>query len=144
MGGTADAREVTTSRPVKGSGVRLYSPATVGAYSVFGGLPMGCLLYGINSARRGARIMGTIMYLLAGASCIFMTFAAALGGSISIYGLLGILGGIGFYNLESEPFRAAVLKGATRARWWPPLVFLVGTYLVVAMMVVALGIRVSK
>jgi hypothetical protein len=58
--------------------------------------------------------------------------AAALGASVSLYGLLGIFGAIGFYNLESGPFRSALLKGAVRARWWPPAIIVFGMYLLFA------------
>jgi len=138
---TVESNELRDPQGPGLTGVKLYSPATVAAYSVVGGLPLGCLLYGLNSARRGSRGIATILYVLAAANCLIMTAAAGLGASIRGYGLLGIFGAIGFYNLESGPFRRALLKGATRARWWPPALIVIAIYVLAAVAQVALSGR---
>ena len=76
--------------------------------------------------------MGTILYVVGGGSYLFMLVAAAAGASVRAYGLLGIFGAIGFYNMESAPFQNALRRGATRARWWPPALIAVGSNVVLA------------
>jgi hypothetical protein len=73
-----------------------------------------------------------------------MVIGAALGASVQAYGLLGVFGAIGFYNLESAPFRSATLKGAGRARWWPPALIAIGTYLLLAVAADMSGLRIQK
>jgi len=118
------------------AGKRLYSPAVVATYSVVGGLPLGCLLYGVNSTRRGGSGLGTILLAVAAASFAFMAVGAVLGAHVALYGALGWFGGIGFYNLESGPFERAMARGAIRAKWWPPALIAVASYLVIGVVVV--------
>jgi len=119
------------------AGLRLYSPATVATYSCVGGLPLGCLLYGLNATRRGGRGLGTVLMVIAGASFVLMVVGAAVGVPVgNAYGVLGLFGAIGFYNFESGPFQRALAKGAVRARWWPPAVIAISVYVVIAVAVV--------
>ena len=118
------------------AGKRLYSPATVATYTVVGGLPLGCLLYGLNSTRRGGKWLGAALLVVAAASFVFMAVGAAVGAHVALYGMLGLFGGIGFYNLESGPFERAMAKGAIRARWWPPALIAIASYLVIGIVVV--------
>ena len=118
------------------AGTSLYSPGAVAAYSLLGGLPLGCVLYGLNVARRGSRIMGTALSLLGAASYLFMLVATALGGeSLAIYSFLGIFGAIGFYKLESGSFRQALNRGAVKASWWPPLLLALFSWVLIAIVV---------
>jgi hypothetical protein len=117
------------------AGKRLYSPAAVATFSVIGGLALGCLLYGLNSRRRGGKGLATVLLVVAAASFLFMAVGAGLRAHISLYGALGLFGAIGFYNLESGPFERAVAKGAVRAKWWPAALIALVSYLVIGVAV---------
>lgn len=117
-------------------GTRLYGPEVILAYFVLGGIPLGTVLYGLNCSRRGQRVIGGVLAFLAG-----VTFLLLLASRMSGYGsgtlrssLLSILIGIGIMQLEVGPYEAAVAKGALPARWWPPLLAVLGIALLLTVL----------
>jgi hypothetical protein len=128
-----------TPKPSKDSSIQslqrryLYSPDTIAAYCVLS-FPVGLYLYGLNVARRGGRIMG---YFLAGLSAIVFLgtlTADALGIRGSTFGVIGIFVGIGLYKMECSSYRLELSRGAAKASWWPPLLWILG--LIVAVVIV--------
>ena len=137
--GEQDVASAVASKPSSLAGIRLYSPGAIAAYTLLGGFPTGCALYGLNSARRGSRVFGVVLYVVAAASCILMIVGATLGADVRAYGLFGVFGAIGLYTLESGPFDRAMRIGAIRAKWWPPALLLLTAYLLAGVAKVTWG-----
>jgi hypothetical protein len=136
------AAQMETTRPlnpVKDSPFRslqrcyLYSPDTIVAYCVLI-LPVGLYLYGLNVARRGSRIMGYFMVGLSAIALLGMLTGFALGIRVSTFGAIGIFVGIGLYKMECSRYRLELSRGAVNARWWPPLLWVLG--LIVALVII--------
>lgn len=113
-------------------GVRLYKPGVLALYIVISGLPIGLLLYGLNIARRGQRRLGGVLWVLSGILLALMLALAATGGRVRGFGILSIPIAIWVYGTERKPYALALKKGATPAKWWPPLLLVFGLILVVS------------
>jgi hypothetical protein len=113
------------SQTGKLAGTKLYTPAVILSYCILGNMPLGLFLYGRNSARRGQRVMGGVLSILSVLTLALLFLAAAVGvqsrGILSLPFLLSIFVGIGIFHLESGPYKPALARGETGARWWPPL-----------------------
>ncbi|MEZ4651015.1 MAG: hypothetical protein R3E97_19960 [Candidatus Eisenbacteria bacterium] len=120
--------------PMSLDGRRFYHPGIIATYSVLS-LPVGMYLYGLNVARRGSRVMGRTMTIVAGLVLLGMFVNAAAGGPPLRTGALGIFVGIAMIRLESSTYRYAVAHGGTRARWWPPLLWVIGIGVLLALVV---------
>ena len=74
-------------------------------------------------------------YSMAGMSVLTLLGGAiapqAMGPRISAVSFLGIFVAIGLLNMEDPSYRAALLRGGTTARWWPPLLWVIGSVFVV-------------
>lgn len=103
------------------SGVKLYSPGVLAAYFILGNLPIGMALYALNVARRGDRWIGYLLFCMSAATLLALLSAAAAGTRLRTLQLLAVLVGLGIWQIETPPYRRAIRSGATRARWWPPL-----------------------
>ena len=136
---TSEASEPTESRPPRDlEGRRFYRPGVIATYCVLS-FPVGLYLYGLNVARRGSRMTG---YTLAGMSCVAflgMLAAGVMGARVSGFGILGIFAGIGLLNMEGRPYRLALSRGGGTARWWPPLLWVLGTILLVVIIATVFG-----
>jgi hypothetical protein len=119
------------------AGCRFYRPGVIGTYCVLS-LPLGLWLYGLNLARRGSRVMGYSLASICGATLLVMFAASVLDARVSPVGifpvLLGIVVGIRLFNIEGSLYRLAVSRGGMTARWWPPLLWLLGTMVLVAIL----------
>ena len=113
------------------SGVTLYSPGVLAAYFILGNLPIGMALYALNVARRGDRWIGYLLFCMAAVTLLVLLSAAAGGTRLRTLQLLAVLVGLGIWQIETPPYRRAIRSGATRARWWPPLVAVVALQLAV-------------
>jgi hypothetical protein len=116
-------------------GIRLYRPGVLVAYFILGNLPIGMALYALNLARRGDRVLG---YFLFGASVLALALllvAAIAGRNLRGWTLLALVIGLAVYGAERGPYRSAVQRGARPARWWPPLVGVLGLLVVLAALV---------
>jgi hypothetical protein len=107
------------------SHVRLYRPGIIALYFAIGGLPVGCLLYGLNVARRGDRLFGYILAIAGAGTYLLLVLAVTSGVGVAGFGLLALLVGLGVMHMERRPYRDALRRGARPARWWPPLVAVV-------------------
>ena len=115
-----------------------YRPGVVATYCVLS-LPVGLYLYGLNVARRGGRVMGYAMAGVSGAVLVGMLVAGAIGARVPGVGILGILVGIGLLNMEDRPYRVALSRGGLTARWWPPLLYVLGSGLLLVMIATVFG-----
>ena len=110
--------------------MRLYSPGLLAAYTILGNVPLGLFLYGLNLMARGYRRYGKLMMgsaILTGLwlFVLFMnTPTRRLPAIPSI--MFGLICGISIYKSEMGPYQKAIAAGATKARWWPPLLVLIG------------------
>jgi hypothetical protein len=118
-------------------GVRLYRPGVIAAYMILSGMAIGLLLYALNLLRRGQRWLGVLTLVLCGVLFIVIAAVFTMGGRILGLGLLGVLVAILVYQLERRPFDLALERGATPAKWWPPILLVLGFLLV---LVVAAGL----
>jgi|GEM_PF-1452143 len=118
-------------------GVRLYRPGVIAAYTVLSGMAIGLLLYALNLLRRGQRWVGILTLVLCGVLFILIAAVFTMGGRIFGLGLVGVLVALLVYQLERKPFDLALERGATPAKWWPPILFVLG-FLVV--LIVAAGL----
>lgn len=116
--------------PRKGGNRRFYPPGVLAAYAVLF-LPVGLYLYGLNVIRRGNRLPGCILAGISGVAFLGMLVVAASGASVFTYGILGIFIGIGLFRMESGPYRRAISRGGVAARWWPPLLWVAGSVILV-------------
>jgi hypothetical protein len=103
------------------SGVRLYSPGVLAAYFVLGNVPIGMALYGLNVARRGERWIGYVLLASSLLALVLLGLAAMTGRNLRGWSLLALVLGLGVWQTERGPYRRALRRGATTARWWPPL-----------------------
>jgi len=120
--------ENTQSKDV--SGRHFYRPHVLAAYCILH-LPVGLFLYGLNVIRRGNCLTGYVLAGISGATFLGMLVVAASGARVFTYGILGIFIGIGLLKIESGPYRRARSRGGTAARWWPPLLWVAGSVLVI-------------
>jgi hypothetical protein len=123
-----DQRETAhADTPMEGRA--FYSPGIIAAYCVVS-LPVGLSLYGLNLIRRKSHVMGYALFVSSAAFFALMVATVATGGSVSGFGILGVLAAIWLLKLEEKPYRRARSQGGIRARWWPPLLWLLGGVLV--------------
>ncbi len=113
------------------SGVKLYSPGVLAAYFILGNLPIGMALYALNVARRGDRWIGYLLFCMSAVTLLALLSAAAAGTRLRTLQLLAVLVGLGIWQIETPPYRRAIRSGATRARWWPPLLAVLALEVVV-------------
>jgi hypothetical protein len=115
--------------------IKQYKPGVIAAYLALGGLPVGLYLYGLNILRRGQRWMGLLFCALSGAAFVLVAFIAATGHKATGIGILGIVVALCVYLMERKPYNLAIENGATPARWWPPLLWVVGIILIVFLII---------
>ena len=134
----SELKEIPVLQDLKGH--HFYRPGVVATYCVLS-LPVGLCLYGLNVARRGGRVMGYVLAVVAGVTFLWMLAAAAMGavGMSGLFGLLGVAAGLGLLKTEGGPYRAALARGGVTARWWPPLLWVIGSILVVVIVVAIFG-----
>ena len=116
--------------------MRFYRPGVIAVYCALS-LPVGLCLYGLNVARRGSRVIG---YTILGTSLVALVgivLVGILGGRVSRIGLLSIILAIGLQKMEVGPYQQALSRGGRTARWWPPLLWILGA-LIVALMIWAI------
>ena len=121
------------------TGKRLYSPGTIAVYLVLSGLPLGLLLYGLNIRRRGQTVMGTILCSLSAMALAALLFLVAAGQHVGSFGIAAVFVAIAIMSVESSPYRAALERGATRAKWWPPAIGLIGIVVLFVIIVAVFG-----
>jgi hypothetical protein len=105
-------------------GRTLYAPGVIAAYTILANLPIGFILYGLNLRARGQRAWSLVMLWLAGVSIALVVLLALTESLPPVTPLIGVVGAINVYQIEKRPFEQALRRGAQRARWWPPAVFL--------------------
>jgi hypothetical protein len=111
------------------SGMRLYSPVTIAAYGILTSLPIGVVLYGINISRRGEIWFGRFLIAIGVLVLAGTTIAGILGSDVfrSQFMLVSIFGAIGLMKMEAVPYKKAIAKGALKAKWWSPLLWVIFT-----------------
>ena len=121
-------------------GRKVYSPGTIAAYTALANLPMGLILYGLNLKARGQRRLGLSMALF-GAAALVLLVLLPVGESLprGVMLAVGICGAVNVYKLEKRPFEISLREGATRARWWPPTLFILGGLLALLVLDVMSG-----
>jgi hypothetical protein len=118
----------------------LYSPGAVAGYCVFATMPVGLILYGLNLCRRGKVWNGRLLIILAiMVMCYLLIISfspnrSGFGGIL--FPILSIFVGIGLYKKEKPVYERAIAHGAIRAKWWPPLLYIL-------IILLALGITLS-
>ena len=118
-------------------GVRLYRPGVIAGYTVLSGMAVGLFLYALNLLRRGQRWLGVLTLVVSGVLFILIAAVFTMGGGILGLGLVGVLVALLVYQLERKPFDLALERGATPAKWWPPILFLLAFFLI---LIVAAGL----
>ena len=119
---------------------RLYSPVALVLYAWLANLPIAIALLGINLRRRGRLLLGSVAIAVSALSYLLFAAAFVVGhGRPPDIRLFGFLGGLLIFGLERPAFDAAVARGAVRARWWPPLLILLGIMICTGILVVAVG-----
>ena len=119
-------------RPNDLEGCRLYSPWALLWFAFLGNLPAGIVLLGINLRRRRRRGLGNAALLLGGAGCLLLMAAIFEADRPPDLRLFGFFGGLLLFAIEKPAFQVALQSGATRARWWPPWLVLLGILAVTA------------
>ena len=132
----SDVKEMPVRQDLQGR--RFYRPGVIATYCVLS-LPVGLYLYGINVGRRGGRVMGYVLASTSGVTFLGMLAAGAVGARVSGFGILGIFAAIGLLNMEGRPYRLALSHGGVPARWWPPLLWVLGSIVLVAIIATIFG-----
>ena len=116
-------------------GRRLFSPGTIAAYTVICNLPLGCILYGLNLRARRQALVGAVFFWLGIVSLFLVLLREVLPTSVAppssglplgLQLVISMLAGIAIYKLEKGPFERNLLRGAARARWWAPALWVLG------------------
>jgi hypothetical protein len=116
-------------------GRRFYKPGVIAVFCLLG-VPVGTLLYGLNIARRGDRLLGYGLAVVSGLILLFAPFSNGPDLSrVAFYA--GIFFAIGIFNLETGPYQLALSRGGQPARWWPPLLGVAGYIIAVAVLMTA-------
>lgn len=105
------------------AGKKLYSPLVLAAYSLCTIFLVGCILYGINLRARGGNKLGIFTISLGVVALIGITIAEIFDCHLPRLLALNFVSALSVYQLEKSPFEEAMHLGATKARWWPPLLF---------------------
>lgn len=117
----------TVSDETQLSGRTLYSPTVIAVYCVLASFLVAFVLYGINVYRRGQLWIGRLYIGLS--IIVFLGFViSAFSGSAVLNGvpfILSIVIAVGLYKIELKPFEKALAQGAVRAKWWPPLLWVI-------------------
>jgi len=115
---------------------RFYSPGVIAIYCILY-LPMGLLLLGLNYIRRGHRANGGIYLALSGILAALYVAATAFETRLSPFLVVSAAAAAFVISTERAPFERAIQSGGAKARWWPPLLWLLG-WLVVLVTVVTI------
>jgi hypothetical protein len=115
--------------------IKLYKPGVIAAYLALGGLPVGLYLYGLNILRRGQKWVGVFFCSLSALAFIMVAMVAASGHPATGIGFLGIVVAICVYQMEKKPYQVAIQRGATPAKWWPPIFLVIGILLLIILIV---------
>jgi hypothetical protein len=107
------------------AGRRQYSPAAIAIWTLLSNAAVGLILYGLNLRARGERRMARVM-LAFGFVSLPLLIVSSMQAEPSRAYLLQIVIALYIYKLERLPFESAIHRGATRARWWPPGLCLIG------------------
>ena len=83
--------------------------------------------------------MGDLLAGISGVLLLGMSVSAALGTGRSEFSLFPVVLGFGLYGMERCPYLAALRRGGLTAKWWPPLIWILGLWIVVAIMVTLAG-----
>jgi hypothetical protein len=115
----------TIANDSKAFGRALYSPIVIAIYCALISFLAGFILYGINLYRRGQIWLGRLFIGLSVIVFLGAMIAAFVGSNV--YGgksyILSIIIAVGLYKMESAPYAKALSLGATKAKWWPPLLW---------------------
>ena len=114
------------------SSQRLYSPLTLAIYAWAFNLPIATVLLGINFRRRGRRTAGNLLIVGSAALAALMSLVFAISSDPPDLRLFALLGGLLIFGAEKPAFAAAIRQGASKARWWPPLLIVLATSLAAA------------
>jgi hypothetical protein len=112
-------------------GKRLYHPGLLAAYTILLNAPVGLILYGLNIMARGNRLYGKIMIgsgILSGIGLLVILLNPYLARWADMLLLVDLICGISIYKFETGPYQRAIAAGALRARWWPPLLIVIGVF----------------
>jgi len=115
-----------------------YSPVAIAVYCIVF-LPVGMLLQGRNLLNRGARVMAVFYISTALLLATFITIGAALGGRAPSMWLFGAAAAAFVISTESAPFNREIRKGGRRARWWIPLLWVIGWLVFMAVLFALFG-----
>jgi Na+(H+)/acetate symporter ActP len=118
----SNERDHEESILIRGHNQFLYSPGVLAVYSFL--VPsIGVILYGINLYRRDEQLKGRAFIIT---SCGFMFlsifFSRHNAQTIFIVKTFSLLVALSLYQLEKPHFNRAMRNGFQKARWWPPLI----------------------
>ena len=102
--------------------IRLYSPGAIASFALLAGLGVAMLLLGLNVYRRGGKLLGAGMAVLAALAVVREASLLWLGmGGITTPRLwMAAPFAIGVMRLEAPLYQQALTRGAKPASWWPP------------------------
>jgi hypothetical protein len=107
------------------AGRKLYSPLTLLAFAVLANPLFASTLLALNLRRRGSRAAGSMLLVVSLLALALMVAYGFVATEPQDFRLLALAGGLFIFGAERHAFAAAVLAGASRARWWPPALVLV-------------------
>lgn len=137
---TSEQKEKHLPQSLRGQ--RFYRPGVIAIYCILMGLPVGIFLYGLNVARRESRVLGYLLVGVAGAAFLASFLQAAVVTAIPLrfqMHILTLFVGLGLFKLEEGAYRLALARGGMPARSWPPLLWVLGSVLTVAIIATLFG-----
>jgi hypothetical protein len=109
----------------------LYSPSVLVGYSLLTPFTVPLFLLGMNVYRRGHKLTGTALATLAGLGTVGLVIRGVLAEAIPWTMAWATVTALLVLKLDSALYFQAVAKGASPARWWPPLLILAALVTVV-------------
>ncbi len=98
--------------------------------------PVGLGMYALNALRRGQKRMGPAILILSAFVGGLLVLDIASGGPAAGMGALGFFFAWSLFHREEALYERDIDMGAEKARWWPPLLFLLGAWTVAFLLTV--------
>jgi len=84
-------------------------------------------------------VMGVVLLAFATILIMLFSFAVFLGTRLPMLWIFGAAAAAFVISTETAPFNRALKRGGVKARWWPPLLWAVGWFAIMVVLLVASG-----
>jgi hypothetical protein len=89
-------------------------------------IPVGVLILGRNLMNRGIRVVAFVYFAASALLFTSISIAAVLGTRVPLMWIFGAAAAAFVISTESTPYSRELRRGGRKARWWPPLLWILG------------------